>query len=206
MATPLLDRNQSIPYELELRDTIDACLYRLDQLEAAAKECLDLDTKLQSDPELDPEVLRSKGQSQTRIFDHLDAFLAAYARVSLLIFPVGGDPFTKKRGATMQHCLNLNPNSPLDDRALRDSWMHHDERLDKNVAANQQAGGQLFKRSAEVTAANKKGFLRIIEIDTLLVHYHDRNGTSQVADLRQLRATLETLDKVRVKAFQELAI
>jgi hypothetical protein len=104
----------------------------------------------------------------------------------------------------MQACLKLSPDSILNDRNLRDSWMHHDERLDTNVASGRQAGGQLFKRSAEVTQANKQGFLRIIEIDTLVVHYHDRGGKPQSADLRKIRAALEELDKARVEAFRTL--
>ncbi len=199
----MLTRKQAIPYELELRYTIDACLHRLDQLEAAAIECLDLAKQMRSThPE--PEVFADKTRTQARIFDDLDALLSAYARVSLLIFPVGSDPFTKDRAATMQQCLKLNTKSKLNDRDLRDAWMHHDERMDKNVSANKHSGGQLFKLSAEVTLANKTGFLRVIEIDTLVVHYHDRHGTSKSAILRDIRVDLEDLERTRKNAFDAL--
>lgn len=202
----MLDRKQSIPYELELRDTIDSCLYRLDQLEAAAAECVRLARDMAPPATAKPETFAEKARTQTRLFDNLDLFLAAYARVSLLIFPTGGGPFTKDRGATMQHCLKLEKTSVLNDRALRDAWMHHDERLDTNVAGHTHSGGQLFKLATEVTDANRRGFLRIIEIDTLKVHYHDRDGVSKVADLKAIRGALEALNRTRINAFDSLPI
>ena len=84
-----------LPYELELRDTLDAALHRLTLLQDAAAECTELAGKLVRNGRIDHDAFQAKGRSQTRIFDHLDAFLASYARVSLLIFPVGKERFTK---------------------------------------------------------------------------------------------------------------
>ena len=86
-----LHRLSAIPYDLELRD-IDSCLYRLDQVEGATSQCCDLDTKLERD-DSEPDAIAEKLNAQTRIFDHLEAFLAAWARLSLLLFPTKGTQF-----------------------------------------------------------------------------------------------------------------
>jgi hypothetical protein len=81
-------------------------------------------------------------QLQVAVFDRLEQFLAAFARLSLLIFPVSKSRFAKERAETMQLCLGVDESSPIADRDLRDHWMHHDERLDFAVENNLSAGGK----------------------------------------------------------------
>ncbi len=198
-----LDHISAIPYDLELRDLIDSCLYRLDQLENAATECVKLDDQLSTE-HLDSDVLQQKVATHTRIFDLLEAFLAGWARLSLLLFPDDSTAFTQHRGQILQRILDLRDSSVFADRALRNSWMHFDERLDRAVAAGTGANRHLFTRSREVTEAQKRGTLRIIEIDTLRVHYHDRGSQPRCVDLRELRAALDELENRRRTARQLL--
>ena len=190
-----LHRLSAIPYDLELRD-IDSCLYRLDQVEGATSQCCDLDTKLERD-DSEPDAIAEKLNAQTRIFDHLEAFLAAWARLSLLLFPTKGTQFAAERGNTLQQLLSLPANSVFADRELRNGWIHFDERLDTAVQRNTAANRQRFIRSSQLTLTLRRTTLRIVEIDTLLIHYHDRAGQPRCADLRELRTALVQLQERR---------
>lgn len=201
-----LDRLRFLPYEIELRVLLDASLYTLDQLEAAAKRCCALDAELQTGKGVGPEALAAKIQEQTRIFYHLESFLTAYARLSLLIFPTSHTTLARARKETMQMCLGVTDESALNDRELRDAWAHHDERLDAAVAAQPQVAGHVFKRASHVTASDRQRFLRIIEIDSLVVHYHDRHNTPKSFDVRTVRPELEALEAKRGNAFSALPI
>ncbi len=198
-----LDRTTAIPYDLELRDLIDSTLYRLSQLEQAASECLRLDQELKRN-ESDPEIVTRKLNTQTRIFDHLEAFLAAWARLSLLLFPVKTAGFSAERGKTLQQILDLRENSVFADRELRNSWMHFDERLDDAVERQTGANRQRFIRSSELTDKLQRTTLRIIEIDTLVIHYHDKAGQPRCANLTELRTALQDLETRRAGARDKL--
>ena len=154
---------------------------------------------------IDPKMWQEKTRQQTHIFDNLEAFLTGWARVSLLFYPVREcDDFTRLRAATLQSIFAVDASSPLADRELRNAWMHHDKRLDRLVANDTLGSRQLFKRSSEVTNADKERCPRIIEIDTLMVHFHDRNGGKRSVNLRDLRHVLENLDAQRDAAFDKL--
>lgn len=198
----------SIPYNLELRDTISAALYRLEELRASAAEVVRLDCQLEAQEHtrkgLSHEDLQAKLRHQTHIFDNLEAFLAAWARVSLLLFPSGKGSFTRHRGETLRRIFGLDDTCLLADRELRDAWMHHDERIDAAIETGRRASGQLFTRAAEITDQRKAIFLRIVDIENLVVHYHARDNQLRAVALGGLEEALKDLDAGRVAAFDQL--
>lgn len=201
-----VDRLQAIPYDLELRDTIDSALYRLDELAGACGKCLELDDQIRATRTIDPQTFYEKTRQQTHVFDSLEAFLAAWARVSLLLFPTGKAEFTKRRGRTLRRILGVQDTSILGNRALRDSWMHFDERLDQGVSGEGVGGRQLFVRSTELTDNKKRTFLRVVEIDTQVVHYRDRKGQRRSVSLADLRGALVDLERRRNGALDKLPV
>ena len=207
MSTPLpLNRLSIIPYELELRNTLDAALYRWDELKAAAEKCLSFEEKWSQERQVAPIDWSAKVREQSRIFDYVDGFLSAWARASLLFFPTGHGTLTKERGVTLRRLFAIDQTSPVNNRSLRNAWMHHDERIDILISQGRRASGQLFTRSANVTADIRENYLRIIEIDTLVVHFQDQRGTPQSVDLHQLREALQDLERKQGTAFDQLTV
>lgn len=202
----MLNQLETIPYQLELRDTLDAAMYYFGELEKVAAQALAAQDQSAAAQRLTQELLNRQGHAQRLVFDHLDAFHGAFARVSLLIFPASKTPFAELRGTTMQTCLSLDQTSILADRELRGSWMHHDERIDWAVQNKVGRSGQVFSRSTDNPAAKLNAFLRVIELDTLVVHYRDRSGTPKRANVRQLAAALTEVDTKRIDAFRTLPV
>lgn len=148
----------------------------------------------------------SSSDSKAVFFDTLEAFLAAWARISLLFFPTANNAFARERGHTLERIFELDEASLLANRALRNSWTHHDEHIDRLVTTGRFGAAQLFRLSSQVTEQDRETCLRIIEIDTLKVHYHDRAGIPQTVSLHELRQLLEDLDDRRASAFDRLAM
>ena len=203
-----LNRLQIAPYARELRGALDSSLYCLGRLEESALACLQLEaqliTNVEGDKSIDNELFDSKARTHTHIFDRVEAFLAAFARVSFLIFPVGRRAFTITRAATLQECLKLDERSPIADRDLRDSWVHYDERIDQAITAKIGTNGHTFRQSATVDDLTKRTYLRIFEIDTLKIHYRNRAGNSSQADLRALGDEIEQVTIRLPRAFDTL--
>ena len=82
--------------------------------------------------------------------------------------------------------------------------MHHDERLDVLVSQGRRGSGQRFVRAKDVTDELRKHCLRVIEIDTLVVHYQDQEGIPQKVDLHVLRDALGDLEQRHGTAFDQL--
>lgn len=192
-----LTRRHLAAFGFELRDTVDACLYQLDVLTQQAAEWV-------ASGEIWTEggdELAKMARNQQRIFDAVESFLAAYARTSLILFPISDRGFTGERGRAIRERIGIDESSPLADRDFRDSWMHHDERLDTALESGTGASGQRFALSAEITAEMTSTFLRVFAVDTLEVHYRKRDGSKGVAKLSELRAALEDLDARRRALF-----
>lgn len=153
------------------------------------------------------ESLYASSLEQTKIFDAAESFLAVWARVSLLIFPLGGaDPLTdfrKQRGDQLQSLLQLTNPAVLEDRELRNAWMHFDERLDRAVSTGGGRNRHLFARSASAAAATNST-LRVFETDTLIVHFRDQEGTKKTSDLKVLRVALEEARDKAAEALKRL--
>lgn len=86
---------------------------------------------------------------QGDLFTEFEAFLAAFARLSLLFFPQvrKGDPdanFKNKRSEKLRAIFNVQSDGVLSDRDLRNAWMHFDERLDAAIANGQFGDRQRF--------------------------------------------------------------
>lgn len=202
----VLNQAEITPYKLALRDSLDMALYYFGELESAALKALGAQDRTAAAERLTQDMLDKQGQAQREVFDHLDAFLSAFARVSLLLFPAASSAFAKRRAETMQRCLDLDESSMLADRVLRGSWMHHDERSDWAVQDNVGRSSQTFSRSTAHPKEKLKAFLRVIELDTLIVHYRDRDGALRQADVRKLASELKALDAKRVGAFHGLPV
>jgi hypothetical protein len=197
--------NQIVPYLYEIRETTDSALYQLEHFERTAEEWLTLRRSLeghlkknrrQFDQVAYNSDLNESASRQTHIFDSLEAFLAAWARLSLLIFPLRGHDdlaaFRVERASVLQWCLGLDDSHVLNNRALRDAWMHFDERLDRAVANGHYGNRQRFVHSSEAYRSIENT-LRLVEIDTMVIHFRDRDGLSQTADLKAFKAGLFNL-------------
>ena len=184
---------------MELSDTLDSALRTFGRLkEAGARVQRAQDANRAAPKPLDPDLPRAQVEAQGDLFDTLEAFLAAFARVSLLLHPIGSGSYTKLRGTTLRHCLGVEDDSPLENRALRDSWTHHDERMDAAVEAGQGALGQQFSRSTESPRDLLDSTLRVIEIDTLVVHFWKRDKKKgRMKDAADLCLIAQALAEVR---------
>jgi hypothetical protein len=135
------------------------------------------------------DVMSTRARSQAEYFVALEGYLAAWARLSLLLFPVAGKDslaqFRDERGQCLRGKLGIAPTSILADRELRDSWMHFDERLDGAILDGTFRERHYFVRATEA-APLVAGAIALLEMDTLLVHYRTRNGKSGALDLRGL--------------------
>ncbi len=189
-ALPISERD-IIPYVLELRDTTDAALHRLAQLEAASTDWMRLFDQWDASESVEP--LAKLPPVQSRIFDEVEGFLAAFARVSYLLFPIKEVGQAKDRAVALRSRFGVSADSPLDSRDLRDSWVHFDERLDTAIAAGRGRAAQRYLLSRHVTPAIVAGTLRVFEVDTLQVHYWTREGAQKMADLRALGQALRKL-------------
>ena len=197
-----LDAQQMIPYAIELRDTVDAARYRLQQLVQLAAEWVENGRRWQEGTVDDVSDLARLGPIQSRVFDEIEGLLGALARVSYLVFPVRETGFAKRRAESIRDGTGLTSGSVINSRELRDSWVHHDERLDAAVQAGNGAAGQRFALSSEVTADMKRTFLRIVEMDTLVIHYRARDGGQLSTSLREIGTALADLDETRKALFR----
>lgn len=187
---------QLVPYLTELERTVTAALSHFAELDEAAIEWVAIRKSIQSP--LQPLPSRF-GDAQQAAFDALEAFLASWARASLIVFPASRSSFGKARGAAVREKLQL-PDKTLDDRVLRDSWVHCDERIDAIVSRGHFSNLQRFLLSGEVTDVIIGTTPRVLIMDTLRVFFHTREGDARYADLRVLQMALlaaqSALDKV----------
>ena len=187
----------------EVRELIDALLYRLSELEQLSGSWKAANRRAESIASNQERSLGErfegafvkKGRAQTAAFHAIEAFLAAWARLSLLFFPQSKDPKAKNRGEVLRKVYLVDPRtSPLADRQLRNAWMHFDERLDQAIDAGTLGNRQQFTTAARGRSAATDS-VRVVEMDSLVVRYRDSNGTSRATDLRVLSRYLEALDE-----------
>lgn len=141
------------------------------------------------------ESLAKQGSEQAELFSALDSFLTSWGRASLLIFPstreTPGPSFRRQRGRLLQRLLGVDERHLLNNRELRDAWMHFDERLDQAVATHTWGSRQRFVMTA--TPENSRGVLRQLEVPTLCLSYRDRSGITQRAELSAFADALRGL-------------
>lgn len=96
---------------------------------------------------------------------NLEAVLAAFARVSLFLFPEkSAKPRTRDRGEALRTRLGITEAHPLARRDLRNHWMHLDERLDAYL---EQHGvvtlGYALGSAAETAASQLERVVRFVD-------------------------------------------
>lgn len=189
-------------YVSEVRDLVDALLYRFDSIESARAVWLQYETvaTIQATNPIDDfsheafsSALNSTRTQQTVIFDAFEALLAAWARLSLLFYPIGssGDlgEWRKKRGELLRVAMSVPAGSLLSNRSFRDSWMHFDERLDQAYLDGWLGNRQQFVKTAGVPTAIKHS-VRVVDIQALKFHYRSKNGETESVSLVQMRDCL----------------
>jgi hypothetical protein len=199
---------QLAPFLKEVREVTGTLLFHLDTLQRASTNWLQATAVANAvAPDGDREqlagALDQQVDEQTRLFDALEAFLASWARLSLLIFPLSGNDevteFRKARGEGLRKLLGVTNESALADRELRDSWMHFDERLDAAVSAGKFGNRHSFVRSERV-GDYLENTLRLVEVDKLVVHFRSRDGKSRSVDIPGARKELLAIGAAAGKA------
>lgn len=138
--------------------------------------------------------LEASGLHQTNLFDYLEAFLATWARLSLILFPTGqaNDAWKAARSATLLRILAPTHRDRLENRDLRNSWMHFDERLDAAIREGRFSNRQRFTKSADFDQA-KDRTLRLLLVDTGEVWFYTENGDRRAVSLDRMREALTDL-------------
>ena len=192
-----MNREQLLPFLFELRDSVDTALFRFGCLESAAKNWLAHQQRAdtlegeESNGQEFSSALAASSQEQLAMFDALESFLAVWARVSLLLYPTSGN---RQRGEHLRAELHLSDTdeSVLNNRELRDSWMHFDERLDAAV----QKGTYSFRyrwTTSNVAKHVAHRSLRLFVVDSLVIYIHNRKGSPVPHDLEAAKTALQNL-------------
>ncbi len=190
----MLSKNQLATYGVELRNTVDAALHRLSQLNGLASEWLAVTDAWKLAPHDEGPSLAPWGRLQADTFERIDGFMAAFVRVSLLVFPEGNAGFSAERGSAIRAATGLSDDSVLNDPEFRDSWLHHDERFDYAVEHDLGHAGQRFTVAVDVSDKMKASYLRIVEMDTRVVHYRDGSGGYRQASILAIGDALKDLN------------
>lgn len=201
-------------YLQEAYELADSLLWRLDRIEKARDQWLLSRSRADEqvgaavddfEHDVFAEALNSSTLAQSDFFLELEAFLAGWARLSLLFWPAPGRnspiaSFTQDRGRILRDFLQLDNSHPLNDRNLRDAWMHTDERFDSAWLDGRWGNRQQFVRTKNVGAAIKNS-VRVLDVEGLTVHFRDAKGTVRAQELRPLRDVLLDLVQRRKDAF-----
>lgn len=203
---------------MEVRELADSVLYRLERLEASAarwgsaRETAEAGARArreQYDRDAFHGAIAMMADQQREIFDDLELLLSTWARLSLLLSPTDGKSeasvFARDRGTLLRELLQIDSDSPLLGRDLRNSWMHFDERLDAIIRRTGTWGNRhQFIHSSERIPDRNNG-LRIVEVDTLVITFPDHKGVYKSTSLRELRPLLESMPEQIRKANEEFA-
>jgi hypothetical protein len=194
---------QLAPFLMEIGELIDSLLFRLEALERISEDWRRHREQAETEGNRNrwefsqnafTDAIGAQTREQGRFFDALEAFLAAWSRLSLIFFPARGGKdsalFRNARGNILRMLLDVGDDSPLGDRDLRNSWMHFDERLDERVLAGSWGNRHTFVLSTEAPR-HMNATVRLMEIDTLRVHYRSQTGEQRSTSLRDLRPVLE---------------
>ena len=194
-------------YVSEVRELIDSILFRIERLEAARVEWLKHSAIANTEARVPPaefshdtfaQALNAAAGQHTVMFDEFEALFAAWARLSLLFYPIPskGEEGTWRgeRGVALRRLLELPEESLLANREFRDAWMHFDERLDKAYQEGWLGNRQQFVRSSGVDGA-KEHSVRVIDIEGLAFHYRAKNGAKQTVGLAKMKELLISMNQ-----------
>lgn len=195
---------QLATYLLEVREVVQLMLGRFAEIRAIsdrwarAKESEDRQlAQWEAGAGLDDDTWRTtlwnQSEFQAQYFSGIEAFLAGWARLSLLLFPIEGKgpaaEFRVERGRRIREALAVASDSILANRELRDSWMHFDERLDRVFLDGTFGERHRFLRANEA-GPFVGNTLALLEVDTLVVRYTDKAGSPAALDLKVLDQAL----------------
>ena len=71
------------------------------------------------------------------------AFIGAVANVSKIFWPTGSASYAKRRSAYLRSLLEIDDESPLKNRKIRNAFEHYDERLDRWISSHPWASNGL---------------------------------------------------------------
>lgn len=71
------------------------------------------------------------GSDRRGLFWNLDHFINRAAMVSKMLWPVSKATFARQRGETLRQALDVNDDSLLNSKTLRNHLEHFDERIDR---------------------------------------------------------------------------
>jgi len=166
------DREDPYPYSLspqaervflkELESVLDIALWRADEIELYMEEQREKGTIVDQSPPMGRWVNRVSGD--TRLFGSVEAFFAAWARASLILYPTkDGNPL---RGRHLRAVLGFGyglGQEEYRDRNLRDGWMHLDEDIDRIVGMGEAAPSSVTEKDVEWYHLAMRGSVRVID-------------------------------------------
>jgi hypothetical protein len=163
-----LDPETERVYLLELASILDVIRWRADELESCAGEVRHKGTLR----EIPDRYGRSPISGATRLTGAIEAFLAAYARASLILYPVAKRH--EARGRHLRRVLSIGTfagDERLKDRGLRNGWMHLDE--DIGAIALERNGhiaeGVVVPKGTPWYAFVESGAIRMVDPERLTI-------------------------------------
>lgn len=165
-----VDRDDPYPYFLsqqaervflkELESVLDVALWRADEIELYMKEQREKETIVDHTPPIGRWVKSVSGY--TRLFGSVEAFFAAWARASLILYP--GKDVNSPRGRHLRAVLGLRyTRHEYRDRGLRNDWMHHDNAIDRMVGMGEAAPSSVTEKEIEWFHLARRGSVRVID-------------------------------------------
>jgi hypothetical protein len=155
-------------YLLELANILEVIRWRASELETCAAEVRHSGT-------LGGIPVRHGLDSitgATRLIGTIEAFLAAYARASLILYPTAKSE--QARGTHLRAVLGIDASlapDRLKDRALRNGWMHLDEDI-KSLAEDRNgriAEGVVVPKETPWYAFVERGSIRMLNPEDLTI-------------------------------------
>lgn len=165
------DREDPYPYSLgpqaehvflkELESVLDIALWRADEIEFYMKVQRE-DGAIKDQPPLARRWVK-RVSGETRLFGSVEAFFAAWARMSLILYPTKGDPARGRHLRAVLGLINELGREEYNDRVLRDGWMHLDEDIDRIVRKGDVATSSVADKDVEWYHHALRGSVRIID-------------------------------------------
>lgn len=194
-------------YLAEIRSLVDSLLDRITSIEVARPKWL-ANTQLAAEqaagpvttwaPEKFNAAINAAVAEQGVVFGAFEPMLAAWARLSLLLFPLSGKhelgQWRDERGNILRTLLDVPNNSLLANRSFRNSWMHFDERLDRAYLEGWLGNRQRFVRTADVASALKVT-VRVIDIEGLAFHYRNEAGGLENVSLADMKSCITAIEQ-----------
>ncbi|HEX8274340.1 MAG TPA: hypothetical protein VF615_17010 [Longimicrobiaceae bacterium] len=147
------------------------------------------------------ELLNQSINAQWEIFARVDAFLALYGRIALILFPQEDKKNPKKnliqqaRAAGLRSALRIDTNHPFSERVLRNKWVHFDETIDK---VDGEVSLQRFVHSSALREIDLNNTVRLFVVDTLKIVYQGQGNF----ELEQMFASVDDIRNRTLQAIE----